>query len=200
MLVGKILKKIRLELELTQEGMSKRLGMSQPYYSSIESNKKKISDKSFKKICSVLDVNPEYFITNVENRGERLKKMSAELRKNNDTDGLFVNMSVNTRELDNIIDLCIRNIEFFGTDLLYRIYHMNNPEINSAKVENEVQKIREYIAQYKGDPIAGIEATYMERSPEEKIIIIGDLSRATQQILSRLWDLTQHVWLKNLKS
>lgn len=47
--VGKFLKKIRLDNELTQQAMADKLGVSQSYYSAVESNRKQISDALLQK-------------------------------------------------------------------------------------------------------------------------------------------------------
>jgi transcriptional regulator with XRE-family HTH domain len=54
--LGQAFKKRRNRLQISQEGVAKRLKMHRTYYSAIERGKKNIQIDTFKRICVALDV------------------------------------------------------------------------------------------------------------------------------------------------
>ncbi len=61
MSIGKKLKQFRLGLELSQKEMSEKLGVSQPYYSSVEGDKKPLTTKMLANIKIKYKVDLYYF-------------------------------------------------------------------------------------------------------------------------------------------
>ncbi|HCW05805.1 MAG TPA: hypothetical protein DGG95_00375 [Cytophagales bacterium] len=61
MYVGKKIKHLRSKLNFSQAEFAGEIGVSQAYYSGIESGKKKISKKLIEKITSKWNVSPKYF-------------------------------------------------------------------------------------------------------------------------------------------
>lgn len=61
MYVGKKIKQLRVDLNLSQEEFAEKLNVSQSYFSAIERGKKQISNKMLSKVCDVFGVNRSYF-------------------------------------------------------------------------------------------------------------------------------------------
>ena len=61
MYVGKKIKHLRSKLNFSQAEFASAIGVSQAYYSGIESGKKKISKKLIEKIIAQWNISPKYF-------------------------------------------------------------------------------------------------------------------------------------------
>lgn len=90
MYVGKKIRKLRLQLDLSQEEIAEQLGVSRSYYSAIEIGKRKITKKLLSKIKQLWNIDEGYFSSeNLQDDNENLRGkyggvfegVSASLRK-----------------------------------------------------------------------------------------------------------------------
>ncbi len=58
------IRQIRVELKLTQKEMSTKVGVTQSYYSCIESSKKGVSNRIYNQLFEKLNVNPNWLFKN----------------------------------------------------------------------------------------------------------------------------------------
>lgn len=70
MTLGERIKKVRKELDLTQQGLGERIGIKQNSVALIESGKRNISDQAILSICREFGVNEEWLRTG---EGEMMK-------------------------------------------------------------------------------------------------------------------------------
>ena len=67
---GRIIKKYRLKLGLSQEKFALSIGMDRTYYASVESGKRNISIKNIEKIAVGLNVNISEIFKDIEGKIE----------------------------------------------------------------------------------------------------------------------------------
>lgn len=79
-IVGKRLKKARLEKNLTQESLAEKLDISVAYISRVESGSSHVNLKRLNQICALLDISESYILTGAaENSKTYLDKDFKEL-------------------------------------------------------------------------------------------------------------------------
>jgi transcriptional regulator with XRE-family HTH domain len=74
MYIGKKLRKLRLEKEITQSYLASKLGMSQTNYSNIENNITEISNTLIQEIAAVLKVSTESLVSGHETQSNLVPK------------------------------------------------------------------------------------------------------------------------------
>lgn len=67
---GRIIKKYRLKLGLSQEKFALSIGMDRTYYASVESGKRNVSIKNIEKIAKGLNVNMSQIFMDIEGKIE----------------------------------------------------------------------------------------------------------------------------------
>lgn len=197
--INERLKSVRELLDLNQKMMAEMLSIRQSNLSDIEKNRRTLSAKLIDRIVQKFSVSKDWLYTGKGKifTDDTLNKQSDQLGDIEDDN--VCNIEVSSKLLDDIINKHFHIIGFYCTDILYRSYHFNNPDVKSSIPQKAVDAIEKYLYQMKAKPFdrddSNIENS-QELTGEDKIEIIKALTETTSNILDEVWQLTQGVWLK----
>lgn len=98
LIVGRNLRKYRIEDNLTQEQLAEKAGISTPFYANLERGKKSMSILTLKKLASALQVSVDCLL-NENNSNNRIRNLEMLLQDQPDSLIISIEKMVNCRHM-----------------------------------------------------------------------------------------------------